>query len=145
MENYQKTLASGQSISQQANDGIAATVETLTADKVLTAADSGKTFILGAEEGKAITLPALQSGLKYKFIVGLAFATSAWTVTAPVKKIQGVVIVNSTKVFGENEDIITFAHAAEKVGDWVEVICDGTNWYVNGVAEATGGITLTAS
>jgi hypothetical protein len=145
MDNYQKTQSSGESFSQQANDGVGSTQEILTAATVLTAADSGKTFILGASTGKAITLPALVAGLKYKFIVGLAFATSNWTVVAATAVIQGSVIVNSTHVAGSNENTISFVASAENLGDWAELECDGTNWYVNGSGVAAGSITLTAA
>lgn len=147
MKNYQKAQASGESFSVDANDGSGANIEVLTAAKTLSADDSGKTFILKAAAGKAITMPdaVLVAGFKAKFIVGLAFATTAWTVTAGSKKIQGTVIVNGASVLGANEDIITFAHAAENVGDWVEVVSDGTNFYVSGVGSAASSITLTAS
>lgn len=145
MERYQKAQANGQSISVQGSDGAGATIKTVSADTTLTAADSGKTIILSNATGEAITLPAVANGLQYKFIVGLAFATSAWTVTAASKVIQGTVVVNGASVLGSNEDIITFAHAAENVGDWVYIVSDGTNWYVSGVGSAASSITLTAS
>lgn len=121
--------------------------EVVAAAKTLTAADSGKTFLLQAATGAAITLPAPVAGLNYKFVVGLAFATTAWTVVtaAGANIIQGTVIVNGASVLGENEDTITFAHAAESVGDHASVVSDGTNWYVSGVGSAASSITLTAS
>lgn len=118
----------------------------VTAAKTLTIDDSGKLFILKAAEGAQITLPAVatSAGFKAKFIVGLAFATTAWTIKAATNKIQGGANVNSTWVPGADENTITFAHAAETVGDFIEIECDGTNWYANGVAAAAGGITFTA-
>jgi len=53
-------------------------------------------------------------------------------------------VVNSTWVPGADENTITFAHAAETIGDYIDLECDGTNWYANGVAAAAGGITFTA-
>lgn len=143
MENYQKAQSNGESFSVNANDGGGATIEQLTAATTLTAADSGKTLILYAAAGKAITLPAVAAGLKYRFVVGLAFATTAWTVTATTSVIQGTVVVNGASVLGEDENTITFAHAAEKVGDWVEIVSDGTNWYISGCGSAASSITLT--
>lgn len=144
MENYQKSQATGASFAIPV-DGVGVGVKTLTAAGALTAADSGKLIVLKAAVGAAVTLPAVQAGLKYKIVVGQAFATTAWTITAPAKVIQGTVIVNGESVLGENEDIITFAHAAEKVGDFVDLVCDGTNWYVSGIGSAGSSITLTAS
>ena len=59
-------------------------------------------------------------------------------------KIQGGVIVNSVNVPGADENTITFAHAADTIGDFVELNCDGTNWYVFGLGTTAGAITLTA-
>ena len=145
MEGYQKATATGESYAQQANDGAGCKIKTVSADTTLTASDSGKTIVLSNATGEDIILPAVAEGLKYKFIVGSAFITSAWTVTATTKVIQGTVLVNGASVLGANEDIITFAHAAENVGDWVEIESDGTNWYVSGVGSAASSIALTAS
>lgn len=119
-------------------------VETISAARTLTASDCGKTFILAAATGAEITLPAAFSGFNCKFIVGLDFITTAWTVVSPAINIQGTVIVNGAPVLGENEDTITFAHAAETIGDHAELVSDGTDYFVSGVAFAAGGITLTA-
>tara|TARA_R110000803_G_scaffold14887_9_gene41369 strand:+ start:4603 stop:5010 length:408 start_codon:yes stop_codon:yes gene_type:complete len=116
--------------------------ETVIAAKTLSHADSGKVFILTAAAGAAITLPALKAGANFKFIVGSAFATTSWTVTGGGAKIQGTVIVNGASVLGENETTITFADAAEKIGDFAELHCDGTNWYLSGVGSAASSITL---
>jgi hypothetical protein len=126
---------------------IVSNTEVVAAAKTLTAADSGKTFLLQAAAGAAITLPLPAAGLNYKFIVGQAFATTAWTVvtSASANIIQGTVTVNGASVLGADEDTITFAHAAENVGDWASVISDGTDWYVSGLGSAASSITLTAS
>lgn len=120
--------------------------ETLTGARTITVQDTGKVFILGGAAGAAITLPAVatSAGIYLKFIVGLAFATTNWTVVAASNVIQGSVIVNSTHVPGVNENTISFVASAEALGDFVELVCDGTNWYVNGSGVASGSITLTA-
>jgi len=145
MDKIQKTQANGESFAVPV-DGEGVNVEVLTEATTLTAKDSGKLFSLQAAAGAAITLPSVtMTGFKAKFVVGLAFANTAWTVVAATNVIQGNVIVNSTDVPGANENTITFAKAAETLGDWAEVVSDGTNWYVSGVAYAAGGITLTAA
>lgn len=121
-------------------------VETLTGATTLTAEDSGKSFSLNAAAGAQITLPAVatSAGFRYRFTVAALFATTAWTIKAATNKIQGGVIVNSVNVPGADENTITFAHAADTIGDFVELNCDGTNWYVSGLGTASGAITLTA-
>lgn len=142
---FLKTQADGSRV-PFAEGGKLANVEVVSAAKTLVTEDSGKVFSLQAAEGVEIGLPATPvKGWNAKFIVGLAFATSAWTVVSPTKVIQGTVLVNGASVLGEDEDIITFAHAAENVGDWVELCFDGTNYLVSGVGSAASSITLTAS
>jgi hypothetical protein len=121
-------------------------VETLTGATTLTAEDSDKSFYLNAAAGAQITLPAVatSAGFRFRFTVAALFATTAWTIKAATNKIQGGVIVNSVNVPGADENTITFAHAADTIGDFVELNCDGTNWYVFGLGTASGAITLTA-
>lgn len=121
-------------------------VVVLAAATTLTIDDSGKVFALSAAAGAQITLPAVatSAGFNCRFYVAAAFATTAWTIKAATNKIQGGAVVNSTWVPGADENTITFAHAAETIGDYIDLDCDGTNWYANGVAAAAGGITFTA-
>jgi hypothetical protein len=121
-------------------------VETLTGATTLTAEDSDKSFYLNAAAGAQITLPAVatSAGFRYRFTVAALFATTAWTIKAATNKIQGGVIVNSVNVPGADENTITFSASADTIGDFVELNCDGTNWYVFGLGTAAGAITLTA-
>jgi hypothetical protein len=123
-----------------------ANVEAVTGATTLTAEDSGKVLILKAAAGAQITLPAVatSAGLRFKFIVGLAFATTNWTVKAATNVIEGGIDVNSTNVPAVNENTISFVNSAESVGDFIELVCDGTNWYVSGNATTAGAITATA-
>lgn len=98
---------------------------------------------MSAAAGVAITLPSVAvDGFYAKFITGSAFATTAFTVVAPTAVIQGGAIVNSVFVPAANETTITFAASAETVGDYIEIVSDGTNFYVNGVGAAAGAITF---
>jgi len=122
-------------------------VETLTAAKTLTPGDSGKTFYLvGASTvGYNITLPAVtNSGCEYTFVLKKLTATTAWTITAATAVIQGIINVNYASVVATNESLITFAHTADTLGDTIHLISDGTSWHVDGFANQTVGITVTA-
>lgn len=127
-------------------DALVRPVTVVAAAVTLTMEDSGKIFSLNAAAGAQITLPAVASsaGFKAKFVVGLAFATTAWTIKAATNKIQGGAVVNSTFVPGADENTITFAYGAETIGDYINLECDGVNWYADGVAAGVGGITFTA-
>jgi len=119
-------------------------VTTITEATTLDADDSDKVFVLSAAAGAAVTLPSPVSGVKYKFIVGSAFATTDWTIVADDDVIEGGAIVNSTFVPAANENTISFVDSAETIGDYVEIISDGTSWFVNGVGAGAGSITFTA-
>jgi hypothetical protein len=129
------------------NDELRQLVQTqvISAATTLTAADSGKNFSLNAATGKQITLPevATSAGLNFRFTVQALFATTAWTIKAATNVIHGGVIVNSTNVPGADENTITFSASADTVGDYVQLNCDGVNWYVSGVGTSAGAITLT--
>lgn len=120
-------------------------VTVLDATYTVTAAETGTTFILSDTTEFATTLPAPAAGLRYRFIVGAAPSGANYTVVTNGNAtiIQGAVVVNGASVLGANEDTITFAASAAVVGDWVEVISDGTNWYVSGIGSAASSITLT--
>lgn len=124
-------------------------VEVLSAAQTLTAADSGKVFILDAAAGATITLPALAEGLKFKFVVGANFATSDWVIdSAEGDNINGIISDMGATVAGVpavGEDQINFVNSAEAIGDWVELVCDYSNsqWLVSGVCANNGGITAT--
>ena len=124
-------------------------VEVLSAAQTLTAADSGKVFILDAAAGATITLPALAEGLKFKFVVGANFATSNWVIdSAEGDNINGIISDMGSTVAGVpavGEDQINFVNSAESIGDWVELVCDYSNsqWLVSGVCANNGGITAT--
>ncbi len=42
-----------------------------------------------------------------------------------------------------DENTITFSASADTIGDFVELVGDGTNWYVFGLGTSAGAITLT--
>ena len=130
------------------NDAVLARadVKTATAAATLTPANSGTTYILDAAAGAEIALPSdLESGVQFRFIVGSAFATTDWTIISSTNIIQGNVLVAGAHVAGSDENTISFVASAESVGDYVDVVCDGTNYYVSGSGVTSGSITLTAA
>lgn len=119
---------------------------TISAAKTLTASDSGKRFTLLAAAGAVISLPSVAiAGFNARFTVGLAFATTNWTIVSATNVIQGSADVNSTLVPGANENTISFVSTADTVGDYIEIYSDGTNFYAYGIGAAAGSITFTAA
>lgn len=118
--------------------------ETVTADKTLVAADSGKTFWLDNATGETITLPALRDGLNFKFVIADNFATDNWIIdSAEGDNIEGMIEVAGAVVVASGEDQINFVATAESKGDFVQLECNGTNWFVSGQGALSGAITAT--
>lgn len=127
--------------------GRVAEVETVTATNVITAAETGAIFVLSSATEFASTLPAPAAGLKYRFVIGAAPSGASYTVATNggANVIEGLAVVNGATVAASNEDTITFTDGAAAVGDWCEVVSDGTSWFVSGQAAAATGIAFTAS
>lgn len=142
---YYVTQADGSRVYVEVDGKSMSLVETVDAAVTLTGEDSGKTLMLNAAAGVAITLPDVALvGFKAKIMVGAAFATTDFTVVAATNVIQGGAIVNSVFVPAANENTVSFVATAETLGDYIEIESDGTNFYVNGVGAGAGAITFTA-
>ena len=121
-------------------------VETLTAARVVVNADSGTTFICSGAAGKAITLPAVAdvtAGWNCRFIVGQAFATTDWIITATAAIMVGGVneltdSVGPSTIAGTT---INIELGAETIGDYVDFVCDGTKMYFRAQTKLDGGMT----
>lgn len=114
-------------------------IKTISAAYTVGADETGTVFILDAAAGAAVTLPPLEDGLSFEFIVGAAFATTDWVISSSEgDNINGILIVNGASVPAAGEDNITFELAAESVGDFVRFVADAGNsqWLVYGIANA---------
>lgn len=124
--------------------------EDTTAANTLTYAECGKTIWLNSATEFATTLPAPVAGCYFKFIVKAAPAGANYTVVTSASAnilIGGIneleVDTNDDGPYDADGDTITFVQAVAVVGDYVEMISDGTSWYITGQANADGGITVT--
>ncbi|MAH50418.1 hypothetical protein CMI37_31645 [Candidatus Pacearchaeota archaeon] len=103
-------------------------VETKTASWTLTAADSGKLFLVDAVDLVA-TLPATVSGLRYRFLVKTVSATTGFSVS-PNSADQ---IIGDGFTVADDKDAINTA-GTDAVGDLIEVVGDGSaGWYITQV------------
>lgn len=121
----------------------------LTAVNTLTSADCGKTLFLNSATEFATTLPAPTEGCRLKIVVKAAPASASYTVVTASSANILIGGINELEVdtgddgpYDTDADTITFADGVAVVGDYVEFISDGTSWYINGQANADGGITL---
>lgn len=123
--------------------------EIIAAATTLDANDGGKLFLLDAAAGATVTLPALAKGLHFRFQIAAAFATTNWVIdSAEGDNTNGSIVdMGSTPavVVASGEDQINFVATAETIGDYVDFVADYDNsqWLVNGMCAANGGITAT--
>lgn len=125
------------------DEKLAMVTERVTLAKTLTASDSGKVMTLAATTGKTLALPAPLAGFNLRIYVGALFATTNYVISAPTAVIQGGAIVNSVFVPAENENRINLVATADTVGDYINIISDGVNYYVDGIGALAGSITFT--
>ena len=112
----------------------------------VTAADSGKVFMLSSTAGACeITLPTtLVEGLYYKFIVEEDTPTGVITIAAGsaiidmVMKDIGGNASNSTAATAVSNILIA---VATKQGDYIDMFTDGTTWYAECMSSTDDKIT----
>ena len=114
----------------------------LTVATTLTQSDSGKVLYLKSATGRAITLPAPVDGFKVKIITAQAFGTTAWTIVSTGANVRGGAIVNSTFVASAGTTTITLSASAETIGDFVELVSDGTSYFVTGIGALASSIAF---
>ncbi len=129
--------------------GLQVAATTLTAAKTLTQDDAGKTFFLNSATEFAVTLPAPKAGLAFRFIVSAAPSGASYTVvTSGAAQILAGQVHSSTGGDADSEtDVtattITFVDGTAVIGDWADVISDGTSWFAQCFCNADAGITIT--
>lgn len=112
------------------------------------AQDTGKLLCIPAQGGAAltVTLPAVQAGLNYRFIAVTTLGQNVTILPAAGNIITGVCLnftpgnAGATAIAAvrkSNSASIRF-NAAARAGDYVDINCDGTTWYINGVSRAVG-------
>ena len=126
--------------------GSNAAVKEVTAATTLTGADHGKTILMNAgSDNIVITLPALAAGLEFTFVQTKATAGS----TCRITPVGGSIIGYVSQQEGENADATTadglvsvldgadakyvqLDKATGHKGDYIKIVCDGSDWYVIG-------------
>jgi len=106
----------------------------------LGAKDSGKTYILENTVARTITLPAVKAGAKFKFVVSDSTAASTIATSEGTSLIKGGILLATA---WETLAGTTLTAATDAVvGDWVELVCDGTYWYISGQSGHANGFTI---
>ena len=108
------------------------------------ASDSGKVFTIDQDSTFVITLPADQEGLNYKFIVTDAGSGEVHVTSGASNGIQGL-ITDENSVEAIDHVLIEFVASTAAVGDYINLVNDGTTWLVEGMCSTDGGIVGAAS
>lgn len=152
-----------------ANDYVGATLsdreqqdhysQVLSSATTLKQTDCGKTFLLSAATEFATTLPTPRDGCYLKFIVANQPEAADYTViTSGTEILYGG--INELEVdtgddgplAAADADTISFRSGTADgagdnalIGDYVEMVSDGTYWYLNGQAKGDGAIAFTSA
>lgn len=123
-------------------------VEILTAARVLTSADNGKTFFLNIATGFDVTLPALATTAFHCTFIVKTSPTTAYTLTgATADKIVGwpsnVGGADSSGDGNAAGDVVNFVANVSLAGDMAELWMDGAFYYIRAHAKVINAITIT--
>jgi hypothetical protein len=111
----------------------------------------GKLIVLkNATGGQHFSLPAPKAGYRVSFVSGVDLATSNNVITArdadyaAANIIAGGISSPGVADFtvGTEVDVISFVQGVADIGDRVDLVSDGTQWYVSGVMGVSTAITL---
>ena len=129
-------------------------VVNLTAAYQLLEEDSGKILMLNSATEFATTLPSIADagiGWYCKIVVDAAPSSASYTVVEKASDDTDVIIVNGINelevdtsddgVYNAGCTTLTFADGVAVQGDFIDIWCDGSNYYVAGQTKADGGLT----
>ena len=133
-------------VARSARVGSRNRMEEIDADKTLTQAESGETYLIDWNSASAltITLPAMEDGAYFKFIFKTYFTANGTVVINSAdntagdfagsifEQVTGGSNANSAVQLCGSHDILTISDDID-VGSWLEVYCDGSTWYWTGV------------
>ena len=102
--------------------------------------DSGKTYFLESSVARTITLPAVKAGCNFKFIATDTTADSSITTSEGTALLKGGAEAGDAYLTLAGTTIIV--EAAASVGDHLEMVCDGTYWYVSGHSADAAGFSV---
>ena len=129
-------------------------MQSLTASYQALASDSNTTFLLNAAAGLTLTLPAVadaQEGWNCKVIIATNISSNTGIITEKVADDTNILITQINEI--ETDDTqegptstghttITIANALDTIGDSLDIVCDGTSYFIRGEVALDGCIVL---
>ena len=116
-----------------------------TTSNAVTSANSGTAFFLNSASGSAISLPLPTSGFSCDFVVGTAPSSGNYILSSGSANIYGAIVQpgntsssNVTSTSGGPTATVQLISGQAKIGDYVFIKSDGTNFYASGFATGSG-------
>ena len=134
----------------QAGYGLGHFVENITEATTLTTGDSGKVFTIDQDASFAITLPkAADAGVGWhaKFIITDVVSNSVTIIPHADEDTLVGMVVSAAGSESNNQsaesgvDVIDFISGAQ-LGDFVELFCNGTYFFVSGMIHDSDHVTI---
>ena len=133
-------------------------VETITASKTIASAESGELYFIG-DVGSSIdiTLPALKAGAYFKFVISEDMDNNSTVIDILTAGAAGTIqgLVQVAELDGTGPSYVLDGGSATKCtidgnpdvnkGSFLEIECDGSNWFVSGLIVVDSGTTATDS
>lgn len=122
--------------------------EIVTAANTLVASECGKIMYLNSATEFASTLPTVStvtSGCAFTFVVKAAPSGASYTIITgnSLENVMQGTVYNGTGFDTQAAgDTITLVDGAAKIGDRVDLVSDGTYFYVRGNSGSNTGITI---
>ena len=115
-------------------------VHNLTAAYTVLASDSGKVFTIDQDATFVITLPSDQEGLNYKFILTDAGSGEVHITSGASNGIKGFSMDPTTGINAVDSVLVEIVASTAVIGDYVNLVNDGTTWWCESFSSATNGI-----
>ena len=129
-------------------------VESIITTEALTAADSGKILMLNLAAGFTTTLPSVSdagAGWYVRFVIGTNCTSNDYIITEKTSADTNVIISQINEIETDTgqegptstgHTLITIPNATDTVGDFIDIFCDGTNFYATGQGALDGFAAL---
>jgi len=131
-------------------------VETITAAKTLTIADSGKTFIFDVASGATVTLPTAYDGCRFKFLFKTAVTSNNYGIdtAAATSLFYGRIVIHDKDVSTYDSTLAHFAADQSNddsidmngsttgglPGGYIDLVAYGGHWFVDGEIYGDGNL-----
>ena len=115
-------------------------VHNIAAAYTVLASDSGKVFTIDQDATFVITLPSDQEGLNYKFIVTDAGSGEVHITSGASNGIKGFSMDPTTGINAVDSVLVEIVASTAVIGDYVNLVNDGTTWWCESFSSATNGI-----